>query len=350
MMTTINRRYIEHIAVATMAMGLSLAMESTAMARAPASDGHESEQTDAKTTEASSSPTTTPPAEDGAPATDTSDARAQAAQLYREGTRAYDLQQYDVAIEQFEAAWGLAPEPELLFNLGQAYWHWFDVKPQIEYLRKARRYFEDYDKRMQGQEDYSSLEVRAFLTALTTQIEAEELKEAERNRPVIQGPSVQELEAAERRRIRREKRLAMSKRFNVTGVTFIAAGSVATALGIAGLIVRGASGAIIKTTSGDAGGSNTTTAEDDERRRDTYLLGGQMAFGSFIAAGVLLPVGIGFRVGGGIIERQELGKRSTRSDDSDAPKPEPAPAPTSLRRQRAVQAYVSPGSLLRIDF
>jgi len=279
------------------------------------------------------SPPQDPAAQEGEPAVDPAQAakRQQAAELYREGTKAYELGQYPKAAELFEAAWDLVPEPDLLYNLGQAHWRWFDIDPNIDHLRKARTFFQNYDKRMRGREDYFSSEVDAFVTALNTQISAEEHKKAERERPVIMGPSVSELEAAERRRLKREQNLMVAKRLNASGIALIVAGSMAAAVGIGGLIARTANKLVLDNTSGDPTQPSLLTAEEDERRRESYLVAGQVAYGAFIATAIVLPIGIGLRVTGAVIERREFG----------------GPPP---KKKDAVQAFASPGSLLRIEF
>jgi len=275
--------------------------------------------------------------------------RQQAAALFMKGTEAYELGQYETAAALFEQAWRLAPEPAMLFNLGQAHWRWFDVDPKIDHLRQARTFFQNYDKRMQGTEDYFPAEVNAFIIALNTQIQAEEQKEAERNRPIVSGPTVAELEAKERRELRRAKNLRMATRFNAVGIAFIVVGSLALATGLAGLITRSANKLILENTSGsdDPNTPNISTQEEDERRRNAYLIGGQVAYAGFVSGAVFLPVGIGFRLSGGVIERRELGRRR-RSGEDDAdlappltdPKPEPQPKNVSFR----------PGALLTIEF
>lgn len=266
----------------------------------------------------------------------------QAEALFKQATEAYELGRYEQAAVLFERVWKLEPVPELLYNLGQAHWRWFDIDPNVEHLRQARSFFQNYDKRMQGREDYFSSEVNAFVVALNTQISAEEQKQAERDRPVIVGPSVAELEAAERGRLRRERNLMTARRLNASGIAVIVAGAVAAAVGVGGIIARSANKLIIDNTSGndDPRVPSPVTVEDDRRRRDAYLVGGQIAYGGFVAAAIFLPIGIGFRVTGALIERRELGARPKSRD-----RKEERPASTP-----AVQAYWQSGALLQIRF
>jgi tetratricopeptide (TPR) repeat protein len=54
-------------------------------------------------------------------ATDAQQSRGDPASLYAEGSKHFDLGEYDQAIEAFEAAYRLSHEPALLFNIAQAY-------------------------------------------------------------------------------------------------------------------------------------------------------------------------------------------------------------------------------------
>lgn len=47
--------------------------------------------------------------------------RKKAAEFFEEGEKRYNLQEYDKALELYKEAYLLAPEPELLFNIGQCY-------------------------------------------------------------------------------------------------------------------------------------------------------------------------------------------------------------------------------------
>lgn len=263
-----------------------------------------SDQADPATAEEPSEVTAEAPEPEPTPSAQTD--RQQAAELFFEGTKYYELGQYPEAIDHFQRAWELAPEPQLLYNLGQAHWKWFDVDPDIDHLRRARTFFQNYDKRMRSLEGYSSAEVDGFIRAISAQIEAEEQKKAERERPVIMGPSIAEQEAAERRAYERQRQLRVTKGLNISGITFLALGGVSLAVGLGGLLTRQANKVILDTTSGgDPGEPNIASVEEDERRRRAYELGGQIAFGGFVGAAALLPVGITLRVWGGLRERRQ---------------------------------------------
>jgi hypothetical protein len=255
--------------------------------------------------------------------------REEAAAKFRQGAMEYELQNYKEAITHFEAAMRLEREPQLLFNLGQAYRRWFDVEPNIDYLRKARAYFIDYDKELKAAGSYTPQEadyVQNMIEKLDAQIELEEQKAADRNRVVITGPSAAELDALERQRIQRERRLLASKRLSGAGIGLIVAGSVAIGMGIGAIIARTAYKLILDNSKGDDPDSpNLSSLEEDRRRRDGFLLSGQVAFGSFIAGAIFLPIGIALRVTGGVIERRTLGKPTPPDPKEKAAPKQPTP-------------------------
>ncbi|MCA9707028.1 MAG: tetratricopeptide repeat protein, partial [Myxococcales bacterium] len=153
--------------------------------------------------------------------------RANAEQAYREGSDLYELGKYPEAIERFQRAWELSKEVQLLYNLGQAQWKWFDVDPDIDHLRQAALFFRNYDKRMRLVEGYDQVEIDNILKAIDAQIENEERKIAEANRPVIVqpgGPTEEELAWERRRRTTRA--------LNISGTTIIVVGSVTLAAGL----------------------------------------------------------------------------------------------------------------------
>lgn len=251
----------------------------------------------------------------------------EAAALFREGSMFYELGQYEDAIGKFEAAWKLAPVPQLLFNLGQAHRRWFEVDPDIDHLRQAKTFFINYDKRMKTDSSYSAREadyVQNMIEKLDAQIELEEAKEAERNRVIVNGPSAAEIEALEKRRIEREKKLSTAHRLNGAGIGIIVVGATAAAVGLGGVLARTSYKVVLDNSSADDPNAPTlATAEEDRRRRDGFLLSGQIGFGGLIAAAIFLPIGIGLRVGGGILEKRTL---ATPEPKDEAPaKQESAP-------------------------
>lgn len=282
---------------------------------------------DGEATSAEPEPPEEPEAEEPDPT------QQEAAALFREGSMFYELGQYEDAIVKFEAAWKLAPVPQLLFNLGQAHRRWFEVDPNIDHLRQSKTFFVNYDKRMKTDPSYGAREadyVQNMIEKLDAQIELEENKEAERNRVIVNGPSAADIEALEKRRIQREKQLAASRRLNGAGIGMIIAGSMAAGVGLGGILARTAYKVVLDNSStGDPNSPSLATAEEDRRRRNGFLLSGQVGFGGLIAAAVFLPIGIGLRVTGGVMQRRALdGAEPDATEGEDAApekKTEPAP-------------------------
>jgi tetratricopeptide (TPR) repeat protein len=287
---------------------------------APATDG-----TDAAD---GAEPAPTPEPEPEPEAEEPDPDQQEAAALFREGSMFYELGQYEEAIVKFEAAWKLAPVPQLLFNLGQAHRRWYEVDPNIDHLRQSKTFFVNYDKRMKSDASYSAREadyVQTMIEKLDAQIELEEAKEAERNRVIVNGPSAADIEALEKRRIEREKRLASARRLNGAGIGLIVVGATAAGVGLAGVLARTAYKVVLDNQSGgDPNSPTLATAEEDQRRRDGFLLSGQVGFGGLIAAAVFLPIGIGLRVGGAVLEKRTL---ATPEPEEKAPEPNREPAP-----------------------
>jgi len=86
------------------------------------------------------------------------DPMAKARKLYDEGQKAYELTDFDVAIEKFRAAYELirssndpaAPEVlgAVIFNLAVVYERSYEVTPDPERLRRARVMYRQYDEQM----------------------------------------------------------------------------------------------------------------------------------------------------------------------------------------------------------
>ncbi len=237
-------------------------------------------------------------------------ARQNAEAAYREGSELYEVGKYSEAIELFKRAWELSKEVQLLFNLGQAYWKWYDVDPNVDHLRQAAVFFRNYDKRMRLTDDYNPFEIGNILKAIEAQIEVHEQREAEANRPVIVqpgGPTEEEL--------RWQQRIRATRGLNISGTTLIVVGGLTLGAGIAGVVSRVSFKLLLDTGTTSDGGINLATAEEDMRRRDAFLLSGQIAFGTLIAAAVILPVGIGLRVAGAIRDKKD--RKFAREKDEE---------------------------------
>jgi hypothetical protein len=78
--------------------------------------------------------------------------------LFQAGQKAFELAEFDTAIENFKRAYSLMSESDspqfekilvqVTYNLAVVYERSYDVTPEIERLRKARVMFQNYDKSM----------------------------------------------------------------------------------------------------------------------------------------------------------------------------------------------------------
>jgi hypothetical protein len=236
--------------------------------------------------------------------------RANAEAAYREGSDLYEMGKYPEAIEQFQRAWDLSKEVQLLYNLGQAHWKWFDVDPDVDHLRQAALFFRNYDKRMRLSEGYDPVEIDNILKAIDAQIEIEDRKRADALRPVLVqpgGPTEEELAWQQRRRTTRG--------LNISGTTLIVVGGVTLGAGVAALVSRVGHKLVLDNATASDGGINLATADEDARRRNGFLLSGELAFGTLITAAVILPVGITLRVIGAVRDKKD--RASARDRDAE---------------------------------
>lgn len=299
----------------TIAVALALVTRSASVSAAPDGPGwvDDEDERSAPTEPAPPSETETEtesePEPEPEPMEETAGSRDEAIESFRSATRDYELGKYAEAIAGFERAWELSGEPQLLYNMGQAYWKWFEVEPELDHLRKAKVFFQNYDKRMRDNAFYDPHEVQGHIEEIAARIDKEEKLAAERNRPVVVGPSLAVQEAELRRQRERERQYRVTRGLNATGITLIVLGSAYLVVGLAGLSTRIATGLLLDNSSGGDGGVNLASAEEDARRRQQYRVGGQVAFAGFIGGSILLPIGITLRVVGKIRERRGLGQK-----------------------------------------
>lgn len=67
---------------------------------------------------------------------------------YRRGEQAYALGNYEQAVRHFERSYQLSNFADLLYNLGMAYAQWHGLDGDVGHLRKAKRLFQNYTKRL----------------------------------------------------------------------------------------------------------------------------------------------------------------------------------------------------------
>lgn len=83
---------------------------------------------------------------------------AQAKELFQDGKRAFELAEFDSAIEKFKGAFALLADAEspdyetikaqVAYNLAVVYERSYDITPDVERLRRARVMFQNYDTMM----------------------------------------------------------------------------------------------------------------------------------------------------------------------------------------------------------
>jgi tetratricopeptide (TPR) repeat protein len=121
-----------------------------------------------------------------------------AQKLFEEGSQAYNLGNFELAIQKFEAAYDLTQAVELLYNIAMAYSKRHVLDPDLDHLRKARLLFENFAniREANGEDLRDARERVVNLDLEIARIEAEQ-REAERREA--------ELRAAERREAERRE-------------------------------------------------------------------------------------------------------------------------------------------------
>src|SRR6476659_2417176 len=105
-------------------------------------------------------------------------ARAQAApadnaaakEAFTEGERNFQLGKFDAAIEAYERAFGLDPQPAFLFNIALSHRRQYEIDGQIDHLARARELYRNY-LRLEPQAT-NRAGVEKLINDLTTKIDA----------------------------------------------------------------------------------------------------------------------------------------------------------------------------------
>jgi tetratricopeptide (TPR) repeat protein len=71
---------------------------------------------------------------------------AAAKAAFVEGERDFQLGKFDAAIDAYERAFGLDPQPAFLFNIALAHRRQYEIDGQIEHLARARELYRNYLK------------------------------------------------------------------------------------------------------------------------------------------------------------------------------------------------------------
>ena len=108
---------------------------------------------------------------------------------YRRGEQAYALGNYEQAVRHFEHSYELSNFADLLYNLGLAHAQWHGLDGDIGHLRKARRLFQNYIKRL-AENPAMDQSQRAEAEAQVARID-EQISEYEAKQVVVPPPVVE---------------------------------------------------------------------------------------------------------------------------------------------------------------
>lgn len=112
---------------------------------------------------------------------------------YRLGEQAYALGNYEQAVRHFERSYQLSNFADLLYNLGMAYSQWYGLSNDLTHLRKARRLFQNYSKRLTddpAMDQSQRQETEAHIAKIDEQIAAEEARQAAAKPVVVVKPAL----------------------------------------------------------------------------------------------------------------------------------------------------------------
>lgn len=108
---------------------------------------------------------------------------------YRRGEQAYALGNYEQAVRHFEHSYELSNFADLLYNIGLAHAQWHGLDGDIAHLRKARRLFQNYIKRLAenpAMDQSQRAEAEAQVARIDEQISEHEAKQAFVPRPAVE--------------------------------------------------------------------------------------------------------------------------------------------------------------------
>src|SRR3954469_2084942 len=95
---------------------------------------------------------------------------AAAKAAFVEGDRSFQLGKFDAAIEAYERAFGIDPQPAFLFNIALAHRRQYEIDGQIDHLARARELYRNYLK-LQPQSGGNRPGVERLIAELTAKIE-----------------------------------------------------------------------------------------------------------------------------------------------------------------------------------
>lgn len=200
---------------------------------------------------------------------------AEAQRLFEEGSKAYNLGKFDVAIEQFEAAYELSHADALLYNLGQAYSKRYEVEADPAHLRKARVLFLNFAK-IREAAGSDARDARERIAAIDAQ-----LAELGKGEAQPEGPAPAPESPA--------KPPYRPRAAGIAGYTLIGAGLVlGTGLGALGLVSAGR----IDDQRRDEGQYVPLSGAREQQYEGSYQSARALAFAGIGVGGALLVTGV----------------------------------------------------------
>ncbi|WAS97432.1 hypothetical protein [Nannocystis punicea] len=207
---------------------------------------------------------------------------AEAQRLFEEGSKAYNLGKFDVAIARFEAAYELSHAEALLYNLGQAYSKRYELEPDPAYLRQARVLFLNFAKIAEASGG-DSRDARAHVAAIDVQLAGLGKAEAE---PQPEGPAPAPAPAPEPPAPKQPYR---PRAAGIAGYALIGGGLVlGTGLGALGLV----SAARIDEQRRDEWQYVPLSAAREQQYADSHQSARALAFAGIGVGGALLVTGV----------------------------------------------------------
>lgn len=202
---------------------------------------------------------------------------AEAQRLFEEGSKAYNLGKFDVAIERFEAAYELSHADALLYNLGQAYSKRYEVEADPAHLRRARVLFLNF-ARIRESAGSDVRDARERVAAIDAQLA--ELGKGEAA-PQPEGPAPAPESPA--------KQPYRPRAAGIAGYALIGAGLVlGTGLGALGLVSAGR----IDDQRRDERQYVPLSGAREQQYEDSYQSARALAFAGIGVGGALLVTGV----------------------------------------------------------
>ncbi|MCY1059958.1 hypothetical protein [Nannocystis sp. SCPEA4] len=265
-----------------------------------------------------------------APAKGNDQLNAKISGLAQEAQTRFETADFAGAIELWTQAYAAMPdEPAydkrrnvLAYQIAQACVEAYELDPQLVYLRKAERLFDNYLKTISAKDKVTTAKVQGTLDELREKIRVAEEREAaekqaaaeaaERASPEGDEPAAQEADPAdtEDRRAAAEREAKKSRGLTIAGGTLTGAGAI-----VLGVMAYGLSQGARADRDGEAAKADGVT--DPAVYRDLLdqgMAANRLAIATAVAGGILVVTGIGLLGAGAAGQqraRRELGLAPT---------------------------------------